>query len=328
MKKTFLLISLAGLLIASIVFMAIHLSIPPLEKQNNPVTAKVEEYVYVAVFLDDPMIMNHDVKGLEQFAEEYGVNVRIVAPQKVDVEIQKQLILDVIEERPDGLMVCGTDHSLTPYVNMAIEAGIPTITVDADLPQSKRLAFIGSDWFDIGVRQAEAMVKMIGGKGTVAIMGMTHENMQEGYLGYKSVMENYENVIVLDEYNDESNPEKAKELTEEIIIKYPDIAGISGFDSNSGFGIAEALQELGLGGEIKVTCVDMTEQHLDLVRQDLVQKLIGQKRELFTYYGCKLLYDYNHSGIKVDGDDKQMINIPFEIDTGLIEVDRSNVDDV
>ena len=36
-------------------------------------------------------------------------------------------------------------------------ARIPVVCVDADVPASKRMAFIGTDWFDLGVRQAEAI---------------------------------------------------------------------------------------------------------------------------------------------------------------------------
>lgn len=294
-------------------------------------SSKTEEYIYVAVFKNDPMIDNQDMKGMNQFAEDYGVKVQIMAPDKYDIAEQKRLLIEAIEKKPDGIMVCGTDPSLIEDIDMAIDAGIPVITVDADLPASKRLAFVGSDFYDVGVLQAEAMVKLIGGKGTVAMLGMGGlVNMEDAYRGYRSVMENYSDIIVLDEYNDESNPEIAEAITKSIIEDYPNIAGISGFDSNSGPGIAKALEELGQVGKIKATCVDIAPPHLAILKSGAVQKLIGQKRELFTYYGLKLLYDLNHSELKITDNDleNKITMIPSSVDTGLLEVDHTNIDDI
>jgi ribose transport system substrate-binding protein len=256
MPRKLLLIIFTMLLVSSLVLNVYFILI----RENNEagpeediVSGKTEEYIYVAVFKNDPMIDNHDLKGMNQFAEDYDVNVQIMAPDKYDIEVQKRLLIEAIDKKPAGIMVCGTDPSLTENIDMAIDAGIPVITVDADLPDSKRLAFVGSDFFDVGVLQAEAMVKLIGGKGTVAMMGMAGlVNMEDAYKGFRSVMENYNDIIVLDEYNDESNQEIAEAITKSIIEKYPDIAGISGFDSNSGPGIAKALEELGQAGKINM----------------------------------------------------------------------------
>ncbi len=294
-------------------------------------TEEADEYIYVAVFKDDPMIINHDVKGMNQFAEEYGAKVQIMAPEKYNVEEQKKLLIEAINKKPDGILVCVTDPSFIPYINMAVEQGIPILTVDVDFPDSERLAFVGSDWFDIGVRQAEAMVRLIGGKGIVAMIGMGElVNMQEAYDGYRSVMENYSDIVVLEEFDDQSNSELAKELTKKMLEDYPDIAGISGFDSNSGPGIAAALEELGRIGDLKVTCVDIAEAHLELVKSGAVQKLVGQKRELFTYYGLQLLYNYNRSALTATEENPGMkaLLIPETVDTGIIEVDSSNIDEI
>lgn len=333
MKNRIAILTLSVLLVCSAALLFVQLAVvaPPAPQAEPPQASREsEEYVYVAVFKNDPMINNHDVKGLQKFAEDYGVKVRIAAPESYNTEEQKQILLDVIAQKPDGLMVCGTDLSFTPYVDMAIDAGIPTITVDADLPDSKRLAFIGSDFFDVGVRQAEAMVRLIGGKGTVAMLGINGINMRQAYDGFRSVMANYSDVIVLNQIDDKSNPAESKQIALDLLEKYPDLAGIAGFDSNSGPGVADALEELGLVGKVKVTCVDIASPHIRILKSGAVQKLIGQKRELFTYYGGVLLYNLNHSRIDITGNDdvNGTTNIPVQMDTGLIEVDSSNVDGI
>ena len=73
----------------------------------------------------------------------------------------------------------------------AVEAGIAVVCVDADVPASKRLAFVGTDWYDLGIRQAEAMVKALAGKkGRVALLGLIDQVIdQNAFNGFRSVAE-------------------------------------------------------------------------------------------------------------------------------------------
>lgn len=333
MKQKGAIIVIASLLIVSLLLNGVQFFVAESKDSDSHAATELlnEEYVYIAVFKDDPMIKVQDELGLKRFSEEYGVKVSIEAPEHFDAPEQARIMDDVIKRHPAGIMVCGSDPILIPYINKAIEQGIPTITVDADLPQSKRLAFVGSDWRRIGIKQAETMVKLIGGKGEVAMLGIVGlENMQDGFDGFRSVMENYNDVYVFDEYDDMSNIEEAERITVNLIKEHPQIAGIAGFDSNSGPGIIAALKKLGMVDKIKVTTVDIAPIHLQLVKEGSVQKLIGQKRELFTYYGGKILYDFNHSKLSIAKDDKKqgITNIPNFVDTGLVEVDATNVDKI
>ncbi|MCX7842002.1 MAG: substrate-binding domain-containing protein [Clostridia bacterium] len=303
------------------------------ESADQPMPTKSiiqeEEYVWVSCIANQSMFVNHDHKALKQFGRDMGVRVTIEGPDEYDINAQAEAIRRVIKRRPAGLMVLGMERGLIKAVNEAVDAGIPTITVDADLVESKRMAHVGSNWFNIGVRQAEAMVKLIGGKGKVAAMGIGGaDNMQQGFDGFKSVLKNYPDIVYLGEYDDMASVEESQRLTEEILKKHPDVAGIAGFDVNSGPGIGLAVKQAKKEGIVKVTCIDIEPVHLRLCKEGVIQKLIGQKRELFTYYGARLLYDFNHATISLSKDDKKngITPIPFIIDTGLIEVDQSNVD--
>lgn len=287
-----------------------------------------EEYIYLPVFKNDPIIVEQDIKGLEAFAKEMGVKVSVEAPQSYDVVETAKLLEKAIQKKPKGIMICATEENLIPYINEAAEAGIPVITVDSDLPESKRLAYIGSDWYQIGRKQAEALIKLIGGKGTVAVLGIIgNRNSDNAWAGFCSVMEEYEDILVLDMYDDVSNWEEAKRMTKEILKEYPQIKGIAGVDSNSAKGICEALEEEKKIGQVKVVSVDMTSQHIELLKKGYVQKLIGQKRELFTYYGGKLLYDYNHNQLQIlnENQNTSITNIPQYIDTGIVELEPEDV---
>ena len=67
-------------------------------------------------------------------------------------------------------MVVGWDPSEQVAIDKAIDAGIPVVCVDADVPHSKRMAFIGTDWYQLGVEQAKALAPYLKGKTGKAVM--------------------------------------------------------------------------------------------------------------------------------------------------------------
>lgn len=287
-----------------------------------------EKYIYIAATSKSRQAEN-EKEGLNAFRNEFRVNATIFAPDEFDVVVQTQLLLEAIKEKPNGIIIYGAALSLTPYVNQAIDAGIPTITVGSDLPDSKRLAYVGPDWYEVGVKQAEAVVELINKSGTVAMLGRVgSDSTDQAFRGFEEAMEKYEDVYVLEGFDDMGTVEEASRLTKKLVKEY-DIKAIAGFDPNSGLGITKALKELEMEEKIKVVGVGITPDNLKLVEEGTVEKLIGQKAELMTYYGFNLLYDMNHSKLSITTDDPKnsITNIPKKINTGLIEINKLNVKD-
>jgi len=78
--------------------------------------------------------------------QELGVKVSIAGPSSVDIPGLVAAVEQTTARRSAGMMVVGWDPSaLVPSINAAIAAGIPVICVDADVPSSRRLSFIGTE---------------------------------------------------------------------------------------------------------------------------------------------------------------------------------------
>jgi ABC-type sugar transport system substrate-binding protein len=142
------------------------------------------------------------------------------------------------------------------------------------------------------------------------------------------VLKKYPDIIVIGKYDDKANVEEAARITSDLLAAHPDLSGICGFDSNSGPGIALAVKEAGKSRKVKITTVDWEPEHIALVKDGTIQMLAGQKRELFTWYGAQFLYDMVHHTNRLSSNDARagITNIPAIINTGLIRIDASNVD--
>jgi ABC-type sugar transport system substrate-binding protein len=289
-----------------------------------------EEYIWVSAHAHLPLFVARDHPALFQAGRELGVRVTIVGPDTVDIPGLVAALEQTAARRPTGIMVVGWDpNALIPAIDRAIDSGVPVVCVDADVPGSKRLAFIGTDWYDLGVRQGEAMLaELRGRRGEVALMGLIEQSIdQQAFAGFRSVVEPA-GLTVLEPQQDKGNQAEATRVAAAILQARPDLVGIAGFDSESGPGMGQAIREAGRVGKVVATCVETEEQHLRLLQEGVLTACIGQKRELFTYYGVKALHDYAHATVPItpNGRDAGISPIPVNYNTGTFTVTRANVD--
>jgi ribose transport system substrate-binding protein len=326
-KRTQLALAAFGLAAATVPAMAA-------ESQFGPADAK-EVYYWVSNKANLPLFVTYDYVGMKKVADELGVQVRVAGPTDFDLPGFIAAVDQVCAQKPAGVSVVGGwDPSLTESVKKCIEAGVPTVVDDGDLPDSGRLAYIGTNWTSIGAEQAKAMMKALPNGGKIATLSIINaNNMREGVKGFTDYITangggKYELVANEDDNGDSA---KAAEVTAALLAAHTDIAGIAGFDSESGAGIVRALQEGGKKpGEIKVTAMEQTPDFFKTAADGWVEGIIVQNRELFIYYAIKTLYDYKHNGLKTSGltGAEGGLPVPPSIDTGVLVVTKDNADKV
>jgi ABC-type sugar transport system substrate-binding protein len=288
-----------------------------------------EEYVMVTTAINLPLYVRHDQAAFKKWGEKMGVRTSILGPAEWDVPAQIATLEQVIPGKPAGLLINGTDPGIAQAVRRAVEAGIPTVVYDSEIPGSNRACFIGSDWYEMGRLQGERMAKIIVGKGKVACMGILGmENMEAGFRGFQDAIKKFPGITFLGKYDDKANVELAAKVTADLMAAHPDLAGLAGFDSNSGPGMALSVKEGGKVGKIKLTTVDAEPEHLTLVKEGVLDYLVGQKRELFTALGAQFLFDMRHNTTPLSANDARagVVPIPSIVITGSIEIDKTNVD--
>lgn len=301
-------------------------------EKEAAVSGEKEVYVWACQYNSLPLFVNNDYIGMDLVAEELGVEVKKIGPQEIDLPALVAAIEQEIPKKPDGMMVVGWDASLAAAIDQVVDAGIPVVTVDADVPDSKRLCFVGTDWYQLGVEQAKAVAPYLEGKsGTAVLIGIPGaDNTASALDGYTATLQKLApNITVYDKvYDAQTNPQVVAETIGNLIKADETIVAVAGIDASCGPGIAQAIKEAGKVGSVYGTCVDAEAEHLQGVKDGALVAAVGQRRHFFTYYGVKMLYDYNHSKIEFTKDDKAagITNIPSMISTGFIVVTPDNVD--
>jgi len=304
------------------------------ESEFGPADAEYT-YYWISNKANLPLFVQYDYVGMKRIAEELGVRVVVAGPTDFDIPGFISAVDQVCAQKPSGVSVVGGwDPSLTEPVKRCLEAGVPTVVDDGDLPDSGRLAYIGTIWTQVGVAQARKMMEVLPDGGQLAMTSIINAgNMREAVAGFTAYIEangggKYE--IVANE-DDGGDAQKAAQVTAALLAAYPDLKGIAGFDSESGAGIVTALREAGKNpGDIKVTAMEQTPDFFKTAQEGWVDGIIVQNRELFIYYAIKMLHDYNTNGLKTAGlgsaDGGRPI--PDTIDTGVAMITKDNVDKV
>lgn len=286
-------------------------------------------YYWISQNTTLPLFVQNDYKGMKLIEKQLGITIRIAGPTNINLPQLITTINEVCAQHPAGVSVVGWDPSETAAVNKCIAEGVPVVTDDADLPQSNRLGYIGEDWYDIGVAQAKAMIQATGGHGQVAMLSIINSsNMISAVQGFEATIKGTGLKLVANE-NDGGSALTAESVTGSLLAAHPHLAGIAGFDSESGPGIVEALTSAHMIGKVKVTAMEQTPAFFKTVKDGAVSAIIVQKREMFTYYAFLELWAFNHSGLATDGlKGWQAPAIPAFTNTGLMVVTKKNVNQV
>jgi len=265
--------------------------------------------------------------GMKLVGEALGVETDYRGPSDDNIDEMIFSLELAIARKPGGLVVVGFEESLTPTVNRAVEAGIPVVTVDSDLPTSKRCAFVGTGNHRAGYTGGMKMAEILNGKGKVALMTKVgQQNLEQRIQGYKDALENFPEMQIVQVVDNASNRILAAQQAAALMQKYPDLAGIGCVEAAGGAGAATAVKEAGKVGKVKIVAMDRGSGVLQYIKEGVITASIAQQTALMPYYAVLILYTLNHTDIPITSDNAKagVPGCPTVIDTGVIIVDRSN----
>ena len=286
-------------------------------------------YVEVLALTTLPYFIDHKA-GLEFAGQQLGVPTKFVGPAEYDMNAMISTMEEVIAQKPAGLLVVGFDAVLKPSIDKAVDAGIPTVTLDGDVYDSKRQIFIGTGNVAAGQKGARTLIDAIGGEGKVVIVTKVGQgNLEERIAGYKAEIEKTGGKVELAEVlNDDSDPTKAAAAVSAALGKYPDLKGIACVEAAGGVGAATAVKEAGKAGQIVIVSMDRDDGTLNFIKDGTIHASVAQKTALMPYLGVLILHGFNQGRVPITQDDAKagVTPLPNMVDTGSEIITKDGVD--
>src|SRR5919198_384600 len=218
--------------------------------------------------------------GAQAKAKELGVTLDFQGPDKFDASLQTPVVNAVAAKKPDAVLVAPTDtKAMFAPIQQMSQNGTKIVLVDTTLDQpDMAVSQIASDNEAGGKAAADALSKLIGGKGKVFVVNVkpgisTTDARGKGFAdGAKALGLTY----VGQQYDDD-DAAKAAAVTKAALAKNPDLKGIFATNLFSAEGAATGVREAGKLGQVKIVGFDAGPKQVDDLKKGVVQALIAQK---------------------------------------------------
>jgi ribose transport system substrate-binding protein len=268
--------------------------------------------------------------GLSRAARELGVKAELAGPESYDPKAERDEFVATLKKKPTGIMISASDASLLkPEIDAAIGQGIPVITMDSDVADSKRLMFIGTDNYKAGVMGGKVVAAKLQGKGSVVIYTMPAQaNLKERLRGYTDTFAEHPGIKIMEIVDLKGDPRVAFDRTMEFADKNAKVDAFVSLESISGPEIAAVLERKNITGKVLVA-MDTDSRTLEAIQKGVITATIGQKPFTMAFLGVKTLDDLHHHPLKsltVNWAQDSFSPLPAFVDTGATLVDKSNVD--
>jgi len=321
MKKPTRLLRSAGLAAAAL------LALAGCSKKAEPAAASGTRTVLIGVIgksqTNDVFQAAH--AGARDAARELGakygvkIEIEIRTPNDEDATKQAEAIEALTRRGADGIAIaCSESNTVTPSIDKAIAKGIAVMCFDSDAPESKRFAYYGTDDISCGNRIVDELARVMGEKGTIAILGgnQSAPNLQKRVQGAKEALAKYPNMKlnVPSAFYHIETPEKSAEAVVSAQNANP---GIQGWAFIGGWPLFTADALKWAPGSIKVVSCDALPAQLNYLRSGHVDTLYAQDCYGWGYKSVEILLEKIINGKTPE---------PARVVDPLTQVTKANVD--
>ena len=243
---------------------------------------------------------------------------------------QKRMLEDLVTKGIDGVSVSPIDPVNQAEVLQLVAERSFLVTNDSDAPKAPRLCYIGMDNYLAGRMCGELAREGLPGGGKVAIFigRLEQDNAKrrrqgfiDGLLGRPNDPARHDDpsrpiveagYTIVGTWTDSFDRAKAKANIEDVMIKHPDLALVTGlFEYNSTLAV-EVFRQAGKAGAIKVAAFDEGADVINGIRDGTVLGTVVQDPYMYGYESVRVLEALNRgdaSAIPSDG----VLSIPARV---------------
>ncbi|MFE8916287.1 ABC transporter substrate-binding protein [Streptomyces globisporus] len=208
-----------------------------------------------------------ETQSIKDEAKKIGVKKLLTTNAQSQLSKQISDIQDMLSQGAQFLIVAPLNSDgLEPALKAAAAKKVPVLTIDRKVNSTAckdYVAFLGSDFVEQGKRAADAMIKVTGGKGKVAILlGASGNNVTtdrtKGFVD--QVKAKAPGLEIVAQQTGEFARDKGQQVMEQLIQSKPDITAVYAENDEMGLGAVTALKAAGKkpGEDVKIVSVDGT----------------------------------------------------------------------
>ncbi|MDE7323483.1 MAG: LacI family DNA-binding transcriptional regulator [Lachnospiraceae bacterium] len=259
----------------------------------------------VILFSTDNPFFADVLKGVHEKAEDLaGYNCTVLVKQiAINVDAQLNAIDELLQEDVNGIALAPqNDDRIRIRINELHEQGIPVVTLNTDIENSTRMAYVGSNYTKSGRTAAGLLRLMTHGDVQIGIITGSSDILchTERIAGFTDALKPYQErihiVSVVETHDDEI---ESYEQTARLLREHPGINALF-FAAGGVYGGCRAITSLGLSGKLCAIAFDKAETTEQFLRDGVLSAVICQQPRIQGKKPLELLFHYLTSGQRPD----------------------------
>ena len=223
--------------------------------------------------------------GAEEAARaDPDVKLAILAPEReVNIDQQVSILENQITKGVSAIAVAPAGASeVIPVLEHAKAAGIPVLIVDTDVNWPSKRSYIGADNQRAGRIAGDYIVKLLAGKGKVAvirgILGVaTHEDR---LAGFREAIAKAPTIEIVSVQPANSERSLGMSVMENMLTSHPDLKAVFATNDQMALGAVEAVAARNLTGKVAIVGVDATSEAVRAVQADRLAADVAMHPEI------------------------------------------------
>jgi ribose transport system substrate-binding protein len=220
------------------------------------------------------------------------IEIAWLTPPQEDGEVQAQRIRQAVNDGAGAVLLAASDAGkVAGAIDEAVDRGVPVMTFDSDVPQSKRFAFYGVDDVKTGEAVMAELATQMGGKGKVAILAGNQNapNLQHRVQGVKQEAAKHPGIQIVGTFNHLETPQDAAAEVIRVNNAYP---GIQGWAMVGAWPLFTQTLLTDLDpAKVKIVAVDALPAELPYVDRGIAPVLLAQPIYRWGYVGVQTIVD-------------------------------------
>jgi len=237
------------------------------------------------------------VAGAREAAEGLGAEVDVLLPTGEGEEgLREQVgwLAELAGKEIDGVAVGPIDPDRQTTLINSLADKTTVVTVDSDVPGSRRMFYVGSSNYEAGGIAAELVQEALPGGGKVAVLLATKAktNAAERYEGFEEALaESDADYTIVDTGLDQGDYDKCREIVRAAVEEHPDLGAIVCTFGYHGPIALETLGKIEGGDGVRLIAFDEDPRVLEAIRDGRVYATIVQDPFLFGSKAIEMLHD-------------------------------------
>ena len=240
--------------------------------------------------------------GVHQKEEDLACYNCTVQIKRVNVDTLEQLqaIDEFVKEGINGIAISPTnDPRLARRIDELFEQGIPVVALNTDIKNCKRIAFVGSNYYQSGATAAGLMRLMAKNESTkIGIVTGSEEILchTERIAGFTNAIQSYPNIDIVATITNDDDDFVSYDRTTQLLKEHPEINALFFAAAGVYGGCRAALAMRGQKKDMTIITFDKVATTKEMVAKDVISATICQEPLVQGSKPLDILFSYLATG--------------------------------